>query len=217
MAQSESSEQSERSENGRGGDLPPGYRLATWLFLGLSLVCVLALSSVRCALGPQTHREYPSRPLLPDSQATLLPPPAMDDEYLPCSDCHEDEPTDLTVRELEDEHEDLTLAHGDNWCFDCHAVSDRDRLQLANLSTVAFDESWKLCTQCHGAKLADWRAGVHGKRMGHWRGSKEYWNCVACHDPHSPRFEPIEPKPPPQPPQPNPFARVVKEYLDDEP
>ncbi|GAG05499.1 unnamed protein product, partial [marine sediment metagenome] len=45
------------------------------------------------------------------------------------------------------------------------------------------------------------RAGVHGKRTGHWRGPKEYRTCVSCHNPHSPPFEPLAPKPPPTRPE----------------
>lgn len=182
-------------------DVRPGHRLETWAFLGAALVGVLALFSIRCAYGPQTHPVYASRSLSPEPQAVLLPPPPMDDEYFPCSDCHEDEPIDRTVRELEDEHDDLQLAHGETWCFDCHSGDERDRLHLANGRLVPYEESWRLCTQCHGSKLAEWRAGVHGKRTGHWWGPKEYQNCVACHDPHSPGFKELEPEPPPRRPE----------------
>lgn len=177
-----------------------GYRVETWAFLGSVVVGVLLLFSIRCAYGPQTAPDYGSRNLPPDVRPALLEPPPMDDEYFPCSDCHEDEPTDRTVRELEDEHENLELAHGERWCLDCHDADQRDQLHLADGRRVGFEESWRLCTQCHGTKLADWRAGVHGKRTGHWWGPKEYWSCVACHDPHSPRFAPLEPMPPPTPP-----------------
>jgi hypothetical protein len=122
----------------------------------------------------------------------------MDDEYFPCSDCHGEEPTNRTVRALEDDHEDLELAHGELWCLHCHNVDDRDQLRLADDLLIRFEESWRLCTQCHANRLADWRAGVHGKRTGYWWGPKEYQTCVFCHDPHSPRFKPLEPKPPPK-------------------
>ena len=38
-------------------------------------------------------RADPGRPLVPASEPepVLLPPPPIDDEYFPCSDCHEDE------------------------------------------------------------------------------------------------------------------------------
>lgn len=170
---------------------------ATWVLLGLAVVIALGLLSVRCALGPDVARSYPSRTLPPEPLPVLLPPPEMNDEYLPCSDCHEDEPTDRRPRELEDDHDETVLAHGDLWCLRCHDVDDRDSLVLSNRERIDFAESWKLCTQCHGQRLEEWRAGVHGKRMGHWWGPKEYWTCVACHDAHQPSFAALEPEPPP--------------------
>jgi len=176
---------------------PPPYQVATWVVLGAGLVFVLGLLSIRTDYRPDTSREYPSRALIPDAEPVLLPPPEMNDEYYPCSDCHEDEPPNPEIRELEDDHEDKKLAHGDLWCLRCHDLMDRDRLHLADGALIEFAESWRLCTQCHGKKLADWRAGVHGKRTGHWRGPKEYRTCVECHNPHTPKFAPLEPKPPP--------------------
>ncbi|MFQ5514451.1 MAG: hypothetical protein ACE5FG_08410 [Myxococcota bacterium] len=180
---------------------PAPHELAIWTVLGLAVVGVLALFSLRCGPGPQGARAYASRSLPPEPRPVLRAPPPMDDEYLPCSDCHEDEPTNRRVRELEDEHEDTVLAHGDLWCLHCHDVDDRDRLRRADGRRIEFAESWRLCTQCHPKKRADWEAGVHGKRMGNWWGPKEYWTCVACHDPHTPRFEPLEPMPPPTRPE----------------
>jgi formate-dependent nitrite reductase cytochrome c552 subunit len=83
------------------------------------------------------------------------------------------------------------------WCFDCHNLADRDSLRLAGGEKVPFTESWKLCRQCHGEKGRDWKAGVHGKRTGHWDGKKQYLLCAHCHDPHSPKFKPIRPEPAP--------------------
>jgi len=180
---------------------PPRYQLATWTLLGLAVVLVLGLFSVRCELGPYTARAYPSRSLPPEPAPTLQARTLSSDDYFPCSDCHGDEPTDRTERELEDDHEDLALSHGSNWCLHCHDAEQRDMLHLADETLVQFEESWRLCTQCHAKKLADWRAGVHGKRTGHWWGPKEYRTCVVCHDPHAPRFTPLAPKPPPRRPE----------------
>ncbi len=175
----------------------PPHQLGTWLVLGLAVVLILGLVAVRSEHQPDSSRVYPSRAMLPDEEPVLLPAPEIDDEYMPCSDCHEDEPTNATPRELEDEHDDKELAHGDLWCLHCHDADQRDFLHLANGAPVEFENSWRLCTQCHGKKLPDWRAGVHGKRTGHWRGPKEYRTCVTCHEPHTPRFAPLEPEPPP--------------------
>jgi hypothetical protein len=176
------------------------HPLATWTVLGIAVVLVGGLFAVRLEHQPDTSRAYASRALLPDSEPELLPAPAMNDEYLPCSDCHEGEPTNRTPRELEEEHADRRVVHGDLWCLHCHDADQRDSLHLANGQLVEFADSWQLCTQCHGQKLADWRAGVHGKRTGHWRGAKQYRTCVACHDPHAPPFQKLEPKPAPHRP-----------------
>ena len=93
--------------------------------------------------------------------------------------------------------------------------NEREKLHLSDGTSSSFEESWRLCTQCHGKKLADWRAGVHGKRTGHWLGAKEYRTCVVCHNPHAPPFEPLEPKPPPLRPDADHFEgeRTVEEII----
>ena len=93
------------------------------------------------------------------------------------------------------------LEHGTLWCLDCHLAEDRDRLHLANGAPVEFPDSWKLCTQCHGGKLEDWQAGVHGKQSGAWHGDREYVTCVVCHNPHQPKFAAREPRPAPKRPE----------------
>jgi hypothetical protein len=169
-----------------------------WALLGLALLAVALLSSGGLPpLGGVPH-SYASPLPGPEGEEVMLPPPPIDDEYFPCSDCHEDEPADRTRREL-DEHDDIVLAHGDLWCLDCHQSDQRDLLHLSDASPVEMKESWRLCTRCHAKKIPDWRAGVHGKRTGGWRGAKEYRTCVFCHDPHSPLFKQLEPKPPPMP------------------
>lgn len=173
-----------------------GFPLARWSLLFLALAGFLLVFSGQCGLARNVSRAYPSRPLGPEPEPTLLPPPPIDDEYMPCADCHEGEPSRRTVREL-DEHDDWELSHGNLWCLDCHQAQDYQRLHLTTSVQVELTESWRLCVRCHGEKRADWRAGVHGKRTGYWRGPKEYRTCVACHRPHSPAFKPLEPKPRP--------------------
>jgi len=180
---------------------PPPHQLATWAVLGTAFVLVLSLFSVRLAQNPDSSRAWASRVLPPDLPPVLLAEPEMDDEYWPCSDCHADEPINLEIRKLEEEHEVRSdeFDHGTNWCFDCHVAENRDELHLARGERVSWDETWRLCTQCHSQKLDEWQAGVHGKQTGHWYGEKEYWSCIACHNPHdvTPAFKPIEPKPRP--------------------
>jgi hypothetical protein len=174
--------------------------LTAWAVAGAGVLALVVLFSDFGSMGAMHPRGYPSRALAPEPAPMLLPSPEVDEEYFPCSDCHFDETTHRNVRELQDDHDDIELKHGDLWCLHCHDADDKDQLHLADEGRVAFDESWRLCTQCHANKLADWRAGVHGKRTGSWWGPKEYQTCVVCHAPHSPRFGALEPKPPPKRP-----------------
>jgi hypothetical protein len=178
----------------------PPHQLAIWSVLGAAFVLVLGLFSIRTAQGPTSSREYASRVLPPEPPPVLIVSEGPSEEYWPCSDCHEDEPTNATVRELEDEHDELEFGHGNLWCLSCHKPPDHDRLRLADGGQVEYSDSWQLCTQCHGKKLTEWRTGVHGKRTGYWWGPKEFQTCVTCHDPHVPRFKPLEPLAPPRPP-----------------
>jgi len=193
-------------------------RASTWFVLGSAVLLVLGAFALRCS--PAEGRAYPIRTLPPEPPPTLLAAPTSDefDDYFPCSDCHEDEETNRRPRELVDEHEDHELHHGGLWCLACHDADDRDQLHLADTVLVPFEDSWRLCTQCHGDKLADWRAGVHGKRTGHWWGPKDYRTCVGCHDPHTPHFRPLKPEPPPvRPADVHSPAIALEEVLDEIP
>jgi hypothetical protein len=193
---------------------PPRRRPSRWPLLAGALVAVALLGADSWWRPSNSDAGYPSRPLEPEPEPVLLPPPPIDDEYFPCSDCHEDELADPERRDL-DEHDDIELAHGDLWCLDCHQSDQRDLLHLSDASPVHMEESWQLCTRCHAKRIPDWRAGVHGKRTGYWRGPKQYLTCVVCHDPHSPLFKPLEPKPPPIPAEKlRPSNRAQREEIE---
>jgi hypothetical protein len=132
------------------------------------------------------------------AQRLEVPPPPFSDGIFPCSACHADLPVDRTRREL-GMHSEIALKHDEEhrWCLDCHSATDRDSLHLASGELVPFEESYRLCGQCHGDKYRDWRAGVHGRRVGEWNGQKSYLLCAHCHDPHAPRFKALAPKPAP--------------------
>lgn len=138
------------------------------------------------------------------------PAPFSDEDVFPCTACHADLEVDYEPRTLEMYHAEVRLDHGpeERWCFDCHNAEDRDRLRLANGTLVGFDESYRLCGQCHGTIYRDWRSGIHGRRRGFWNGSKSYLLCAHCHNPHAPRFEALEPLAPPVRPQ---FLRSAAE------
>jgi hypothetical protein len=127
--------------------------------------------------------------------------PPFSDGIFPCSECHAFRVPNPAKRELTEWHEDISAMFNhdkeNRWCLDCHDIKSRDSLKLASGKLLDFKESYKLCGQCHGDKLRDWKVGVHGKRKGEWNGKKEYLLCVHCHNPHSPKFQELTPEPPP--------------------
>lgn len=126
-------------------------------------------------------------------------PPPFSDGIFPCSECHSPtDKVDRTPRKVEF-HDEIDLRHDEKnrWCLDCHDAVNRDQLHLADGRPVKFTESYRLCGQCHGPTLRNWKAGEHGKRTGSWSGTKQYLLCPSCHNPHSPKFKPLEPKHPP--------------------
>ena len=132
------------------------------------------------------------------AQFPVAPPPFSDGVF-PCSECHGK--TDVVNRTPHpvEFHEDIVLHHDEKnrWCLDCHDAQNRDKLHLADGRLIDFTESYRLCGQCHGPTLRNWKAGEHGKRTGSWSGEKQYLLCASCHSPHSPGFKPLKPQPAP--------------------
>ncbi len=115
-----------------------------------------------------------------------------------CSECHRHIETDLNQRKMVGEHENLKMNHSDLWCLSCHDAKDRSQLRLISGKTVGFSNMVELCAQCHGMVVRDWKAGVHGKRIGFWNGEKKVLSCNECHDSHDPKFKAIKPWAPPR-------------------
>jgi hypothetical protein len=98
----------------------------------------------------------------------------------------------------------LELMHGRGaiWCLDCHSAKHRNKLVDREGNEFSFNQPQKLCGSCHGENYIDWRAGIHGKRIGSWKtgGKKRWWVCTECHNPHTvqiERFNPLQPETPP--------------------
>ncbi len=190
-------------------------RLTALLGSGLLAVLLLVLSGpVQAAKEKYFDRsgrliveEKPAADLLRPYQAGNrepektfpVPAPPFSEGIYPCSDCHGEMETNPQRRELEDMHTDIVLNHaeGQRWCLDCHNPDDRDVLRLVSGETIPFDQSYRLCGQCHGDKFRDWKVGIHGKRTGYWNGDKQYLLCAHCHNPHDPAFKAMKPLPPP--------------------
>jgi hypothetical protein len=162
----------------------------------------------------QTTREAPPFTVVPRQDRI---------RNFPCTKCHDNKFVDSRVRELRDEHTTLVFEHGGGrfWCYDaCHQGTDIDHLVSIRGHRIAYDESYKVCGQCHYQRL-DWFFGGHGKRqgawedqrkipatadelkvedrgqIGRWGGERTILNCTECHNPHSPSIKPFEPSPPP--------------------
>jgi hypothetical protein len=98
----------------------------------------------------------------------------------------------------------LNLMHGRGamWCLDCHSATNRNKLIDRHGNEISFNQPQKLCGTCHGENYIDWRAGIHGKRIGSWvkGGKKRWWVCTECHNPHTvqiTRFNRLKPEPRP--------------------
>ena len=174
------------------------------LNLSQKKIYILIISSILIISIPLLSEELSikknSPPRISETQKEIaVKAPPFSEGIFPCNECHSGMTVNYSRRVLTEEHKNITLKHDEKnrWCLDCHSAYNRNFLHLASGKLVSFDESFKLCGQCHGPTLRDWEKGVHGKRTGSWNGKKQYLLCVHCHDPHSPKFKPIKPLPPP--------------------
>ncbi|WP_163717196.1 cytochrome c3 family protein [Mangrovibacterium lignilyticum] len=170
--------------------------------LVLLLLCATLIFSCHRKESAYNKNVLPNQAIKDTLKSTeyAVEAPPLTEGIFPCSDCHSELEPNPERRTL-DWHEEITgiFDHDseNRWCLDCHDLENRDSLRLASGKLLNFKESYKLCGQCHGEKLRDWKVGVHGKRTGEWNGEKEYLLCVHCHNPHAPKFESLTPEPPP--------------------
>jgi len=157
-----------------------------------ALAAAAAAAAVAGSPSPPPAAQPEAKP--PTAAEYDTPAPPFELGLFPCTGCHTDA-GNPKPRELGFHDEQQPLRHGQNlWCLDCHDQKKRDFLHLINGEQLPFSESYRLCGQCHGDKLRDWKVGVHGKRIGRWDGKKTYYLCVQCHNPHAPRFKGVETK-----------------------
>ncbi|MCU0967370.1 MAG: cytochrome C [Rubrivivax sp.] len=143
---------------------------------------------------PQVFAGYPGAP------AFTVVPRKGELVFYPCSNCHKVLPLNPTPRKLVGAPHPAALDHGAGrmWCLDCHTGTDRDVLHSIGGERIDFDQSDRLCGQCHGTRHRDWFFGGHGKRVAQWQGERRIYSCTHCHDPHSPTLKPRQAsKPPP--------------------
>ena len=114
--------------------------------------------------------------------------------HFPCSNCH-NEPLNIIKNKNADlgkkAHWDIKLNHAASDvmnCTTCHSENNMDVLHSVTNKAYDFNNSFKVCAQCHQEKHKDWAGGAHGKRIGGWATPVVKKTCVNCHDPHSPSF-----------------------------
>jgi hypothetical protein len=112
----------------------------------------------------------------------------------PCGNCHSKSLDQLYANKDDEKgaHWDVHLQHASTKtmnCYTCHGKKKMDALQSLTGDTISFNESYKLCGQCHSTQYKDWQGGAHGKQMNGWKPPRVAKTCVSCHNPHNPSFE----------------------------
>lgn len=116
-----------------------------------------------------------------------------------CASCHAEHlkaPYAKTVADLTEFHVGKAFAHGKLACGACHDLQDRERLHLADGTSLPLAEVQQLCGQCHGMQARDYAKGAHGGMNGYWdlrRGPRTRNGCVDCHSPHTPKYPSFAP------------------------
>ena len=110
-----------------------------------------------------------------------------------CTECHNKSLEELgsEVR-LKRAHWDIELVHADEImmnCTTCHNTSNMDNLNTLLGKEVDYNNSFKLCAQCHTNQYESWLGGAHGKNIGGWTPPRAAMTCVNCHNPHQPQIE----------------------------
>ncbi|MDP3312535.1 cytochrome C [Lutibacter sp.] len=111
-----------------------------------------------------------------------------------CSECHSQPLEKLKEHKVGEKaaHWNIKLNHAGPEtmnCTTCHNKNDFDHLQSLTNSSIDFNFSYKLCSQCHQKEFKDWKGGAHGKQLGGWAPPRLSNTCVNCHNPHNPKFE----------------------------
>lgn len=127
-------------------------------------------------------------------KAFLIPERESQITSFKCTNCHSKPLSELQKnnKKYKKAHWDLKLKHAGSDimnCQTCHSPNDMDHLHTLTNATVRFNDSYKVCAQCHSQQFKDWKGGAHGKRIGGWAKPIAKKTCVSCHNPHKPSFE----------------------------
>ncbi len=171
----------------------------TALVRNLGSTAFFVLVSAGAPLGCHRSEPHPRRNPPPSATVSIVPRTPAITTYPCMRACHAHLTPNATPRALRTFHTDKLLAHGPaiTWCVFCHQTDNLDRLRLLDGTLVSFDESYRVCAQCHGERYRDWTRGVHGATTGSWRDVGLRRSCPVCHNPHHPRRTLFNALPPP--------------------
>ena len=109
-----------------------------------------------------------------------------------CTECHSKPLSKMQEKDLKKAHWNIKLKHADSNtmnCLTCHNGTNMNELQSITGHKIDFNNSYKLCSQCHQKQYKDWTGGAHGKSLKSWAPPRASMTCVNCHNPHTPSFE----------------------------
>lgn len=172
-----------------------GTLLALFLLLGACAVDQPTATGTTLAEPPIAPMQHESAPIRGD-----VPPLAfvVDEDFFPCSTCHEGFEGDMSELTLENTHANITFDHGRNVrCLNCHNPANSEAYVDHDGSEIPADNPTLLCAKCHGPHYREWTLDVHGRVGDFWDqrfGEQQKLSCVQCHDPHRPRFPTMAPE-----------------------
>lgn len=110
-----------------------------------------------------------------------------------CTECHTKPLNEMqNISSTKKAHWDITLVHANSNtlnCISCHNGESMDNLTSLTGMQIDFNNSYKLCSQCHTKQFEDWKGGAHGKRIAGWAPPRASLTCVNCHNPHDPHIK----------------------------
>lgn len=110
-----------------------------------------------------------------------------------CTECHTKPLSELKTKDIKKAHWNIKLNHTSNSatmnCTTCHNGSDMNHLKSITGTSIDFNKSYKLCSQCHQKEYKDWSGGAHGKAVESWAPPRVSKTCVNCHNPHDSGFK----------------------------
>ncbi|WP_347923099.1 cytochrome c3 family protein [Pontimicrobium sp. SW4] len=127
------------------------------------------------------------------SHTFLIPERKSQIKSFACIECHSKPLQEMQKNsDSKKAHWDITLVHANEDimnCITCHNPNNMDDLKSLTGKSIDFNNSYRLCSQCHTKQFDDWKGGAHGKRIAGWAPPRASFTCVNCHNPHDPHFK----------------------------